>query len=130
MPSPVSLADLSRSRPQPGVPVKEFPLGIRSYERLMGVLSVNIHQTIADFAHLRNRRGPTVDECARPSAGVDNPPQDQPPGIALERLILEPARYRGMRINGKFRGDFGALGPFSYLSGICSLAQCKRKRID
>ena len=62
LPSPVPLSHLGGALREPAVGVEQLPLCRRPQQRLMLMLSVNVHEEFAELAQLRERYGPTIDE--------------------------------------------------------------------
>lgn len=91
--------------------VEQFALRVRPHQQLVRVLPVNIHQHLADFAQLRERRRRTVDERARAAARIHHATQHHSAAVVAvvgdraERLLVEPLLDLRMRL--EFRGDIG-----------------------
>lgn len=64
--------------------IEQRPLRTRSQERLRRMLTVNVHQLIAQFAQQCHRSGLTVDQRARPAVGFDDAPEKQLARVACE----------------------------------------------
>ncbi|MNC85774.1 hypothetical protein D3C83_13870 [compost metagenome] len=95
------------------VGIEQFALGRRPRERLVLVLTVDVHQELPRFAQLGGRGRATVDEAARAARGLDHAPHQQHAVVPGKLIVLEPARElpaaRGAVTGLEFSADFGAL---------------------
>src|SRR6185295_6921418 len=85
-----------RELPGAGVRVEQLALRRRAQQRLVLVLSVQVHEELAAGLELRKRRGVPVDEATRAPRAVDRAAQDDAPRIALEPGLSDESLQRRM----------------------------------
>jgi len=61
---------------------------------------------------------------------VHHAAQQQPVGVALQRLLGEPAADPGQAFDGKLRGDVGTLRARAYLLASGAVPQRQGERVD
>ena len=114
---------------QPGMRVEQCPLRVAAKQRLVGMLTVDIDQELADLAHLLGGRRRTVDVAARAAAGVEYAAQDQfVPGV--EVVGGQPGDYLRQPTDLEGRRHLGPLATGTHDAGIGAVAEGQRQRID
>ena len=94
LPAAPSVGAGKRQFTGPGVGVEQLALRGRAQQGLVLVLAVDVHQVLAGFPQLRERRGMAVDEAARAAGTVDGPAQYDGVRIAFESGLAEESFER------------------------------------
>ena len=111
-----------------GVGVEQGAHGGRARQALPGMLAVNVHQAIAQFAQLGHGGAGAIDPGAAAPGGVDGAAQQQHAGLGTEAVGLEPGDDGRWRI--ELGGDFAARLPFTHPQGVAAPAQGQLQRVD
>ena len=93
----------------------------------MGVLAVDVHESLAEFAHLRDRHGRGVDPGAAAALDVDRAAQDDGVGL-VESGRGEPLFHA--RGHVEFGAHLGALGAFADQARVAARAEHELERVD
>ncbi len=133
-PRPPCPRDGCRGFREAGMGVEQFALRVRTHQQLVRMLPMNIHQHLADFAQLRERRRRAVDERARAAVRIHHATQHHGAAVMAvvggraERLLVEPLLDLRMRL--EFRGDVGAALAGAHHARIGAGAEREGQRVD
>ncbi len=130
LPVAIQRGDLFRRAGHARIPIQQRALGIRSQQRLMGMLSVYIEQLVARFAHLLQSGAASVDETARTAAGIQHPAQQAHARIAFQILFAQPVLQLRQRGDIELGGNFCALTAVAHHRRIAAFAERQRQRVD
>ena len=128
-PGPVGSRNLQRQFGQPGMGVEQRPLGLSAQKRLMGVLTVDIDQELADLTQLLGGCRRTVDVAARAAAGIEHATQQQFV-IGFEVVGCQPGDYLRQAADLEGGRHFGPVATGADDAGIGTIAQGQRQRVD
>ncbi len=113
-----------------GIGIEHLALGLRTQQRVMRLLAVDVEQEVGRVLQLRQRRRAAVDEGARAAAGVDHATQDQRAVVGGEAGFIEPGRQCWQAVDGEFNRDFRTGGAAAYHAAFGAVTQRQRQRID
>ena len=104
------LRDIQRQRCEAAIGIDKIALRLGCFERLMGMLAVNVDQMLAQVFHLGHRRRSRIDPRATLAAGVEHAPQQHRFVLADQIVLDEPGAHRWRVRDIEFSGEFGAVG--------------------
>ena len=107
-------------RIQPSISIEQAAHGGWTREALPRVLTVDVHQAVADVAQLGGGGGAAIDPCAAFALRIDAALQEQIV-VRFKAVVFQPRLQAG--VQGKFCGNFGAAGAFTHHTGVSPSAQ-------
>ena len=111
-----------------GLAVEQSALGLGLHQGLVGVLAMDVHQQVAQFAQLGGSGGHAVDVGLAAASVVDHPAQQRAALFHRELVRLQP--LGGLGGGRKIGGDVGLGRAFAHHAGIAPAAQGQCQRID
>jgi len=130
LPGVPARADCGGQGLRAGVGVEHFALGLRTQQRVVRMLAVNVEQEFGGILQLRQRRGAAVDEGTRAAAGIDHAAQDQRAVVCGETRFVEPGRKGRQFVDREFGGNFGTRRARPHHAALGAVAQRQRQRVD
>jgi hypothetical protein len=113
-----------------GESVEHLALGLRTQQRVVRMLAMDIEQEFGGILQLRQWCGAAVDEGARTAAGIDHAAQDQRVVVRCEAGIVEPGFQLRQIVDGEFGRNFGARRAAAHHAALGTVTQRQRQRID
>ena len=107
-------------RIQPGISIEQAAHGGWTREALPRVLTVDVHQAVANVAQLGGGGGAAIDPCAAFALRIDAALQEHIV-VRFKAVVFQPRLQAG--VQGKFGGNFGAAGAFAHHTGVSPSAQ-------
>ena len=112
-----------------GIGVEQLALGIALEQRLVGMLAVDVHQLLAQFAQCLYRCGLAIDVAARAAVGADGAAQDAFT-VHLQFSLAQPGLHFVQRTDLEGGADLGTIAADAYRAAVGTIAQHQAEGVE
>ncbi|ABU75922.1 hypothetical protein ESA_00639 [Cronobacter sakazakii ATCC BAA-894] len=129
MPLAVALRHLRHELAFACIAIQQAFLMFGFKQKLVGVLTVNLNQQLAEFSQLRERHGGAVDKAARAAIAADDAAQ-QALAAVFKLVFFQPAQRGGGVFQREAGAEIRAAGTGAHHIALRTATQTQTQRID